>query len=1109
MNIKKVLIILIALMMLVSTSCKKKEKNNNNSNTTPPIDDNGGSSGGGQDENLPKLSCYNYSVVDGEWLDFDVEIENLGTYNKDEIISNLCYEAEDSSKIILDEDGIYRANGVGTTNVKIYWKDNPKVYCTITLEIREDLSPSLSIEGDHEVMMGSTLTLIVEKLNLDDEVTFASSNESVAKVSSKGIITPVATGEATIIITCGDIELEHDITVTPKPEIKISAEKTTLLIGESVKLNVELVGMEGDVTFEAWNANASVDATGLVTGKNAGTCKVEAHCGTYVSKTINFTIKAKTYSVKFLGLDDELIHEYTVNEGASSYVPKVPEFDEYVFDHWEGNYKNVHQDEIVRAIYKEANMINYKLNGGYCDLALIKAITNEPTFEINNYNYNNGTFWGGRYTDDIFIGDADNDPKATFSDRFYIKYNEDFAMYEVVGVINSGASSWAEGAEYVISISNSYNGYNLNVKPITRNIEVGMLVAFSRPITEIGANTKAKVAFFNELPETLSVQVKAEEATNLITPGRIGYKFLGWYDDNDQLVDAIPQDINGHINLTAKWEALNPVTGINVIKLDEELRTFESSQINACVEPADAYFKDLFYYSSNTDVIKVSSTGMMTAINSGTSVITITDYLKNIVFKREVTVYALDCIDVMLDTDCNGVIGIGEEIQIYPYVYGKDIPTSNFTFTSINADIATVDNLGLVKGVNEGNATIKIEYGDLSFEFMVVVKNKSNETNADKLLNLLIENSFNVVETGNACLYNDGTEKVFVSTYGSVNRYLFDEFVIHRDYEPTAEANTNCHKSRRTTDQIEFVTVHDTATLTGTVVSIASGMSSGETSIHYTTGNGAIYSVVPEKYIAYHAGDGTGTAFYWTATDVPGVSGVAPTFGVTGSGTSYWLTVNGTKVNVSVPLLGSKAPTAEDLTRLGPTWKVENGKYYIGGPLWYSKDYATIGSRGGNNNSIGIEMCVNTSSDIYDTWQRTAQLVADICIRNGLDTSRVKQHNTWSGKNCPQCLIEGGYWEGFMKMVDLNYIIMKDYSDAKISLKSNNPELLDDTGRIIKQPYLTTTVSYTITVSLGGVTKSVTLSSVIPGATTWETWDGTYSAKTIWNGKKFVREYLK
>ena len=150
-------------------------------------------------------------------------------------------------------------------------------------------------------------------------------------------------------------------------------------------------------------------------------------------------------------------------------------------------------------------------------------------------------------------------------------------------------------------------------------------------------------------------------------------------------------------------------------------------------------------------------------------------------------------------------------------------------------------------------------------------------------------------------------------------------------------------------------------------------------------------------------------------------------------------------------------------------------------------------------------MCVNTSGDIYDTWQRTAMLVADILIRNNLDPTRVKQHNTWSGKNCPQSVIEGSFWQCMMEMSELQYEVRTKYKDAKISIVSHNPEIVDNTGRVISAPEKTTTVAYTLKVELNGETREIKLYSVIPGTTTWEQWNGSYPASRIWNNKVYAR----
>ncbi|MCM1260849.1 MAG: InlB B-repeat-containing protein [Prevotella sp.] len=750
--------------------------------------------------------------------------------------------------------------------------------------------------------------------------------------------------------------------------------------------------------------------------------------------------------------------------------------------------------------------VTYVFNGGYSEELLIANRGDGPSLTINNYNYNNGTFWGGKYTTDIFIGTSSYDPAATFSDRIYIGKNAETGLYEIVKVVSSGASSWPEGAEYLITISNSYNNYWGSINPVTQKLKVGQMVAFSKPIEDITADEPGTVCFFDAVPKGDELTVSARYSDALIQPGYLGYKFLGWFDENDTYYPNL-EALKGDVILYAKWEQLNPVTGIKVDAICDELLTGETFQIEASVEPSDAYFKQLFYESSNTDILTVSSTGLITAINAGKATVTIYDYVRKISTQKEITIYPIQSVNVDFDRNYGGAIQPGETLQLVAQAFGKGMENATLTYTSSDTNILTVSETGLITAIAEGEAyvMVAVENTNINISIRITVKTYLEDTEIDRLVALLAKNNFAVVETGNVSLYNDGVERVYVSTYGSVNKYLFDAFKVDETYYATSEANPNNHKSRRDVDTIEFVTVHDTATLTGTVVSIAQGMSSGETSIHYTVGNDAIYGVVPEKYIAYHAGDGTTATFTWTKTNVATTMNVAPVFGIVQNGSAYYLTLNGTATQIEVPTVNGAAPSVKDLSHLGPTWKVENGYYYIGGPLWYSSSYRTIGSRGGNNNSIGIEMCSNLSGDIYDTWQRTAQLVADILIRNQLDPTRVKMHNTWTGKNCPQTIIAGDYWSNFMEMVELQYEIQKNYSAAKITMKSNNPEIVDNTGRVICAPTTTTTVSYEVTVELGGETRAITLSSIIPGTTTWEQWNGTYSASKIWNNGVFAR----
>ena len=155
------------------------------------------------------------------------------------------------------------------------------------------------------------------------------------------------------------------------------------------------------------------------------------------------------------------------------------------------------------------------------------------------------------------------------------------------------------------------------------------------------------------------------------------------------------------------------------------------------------------------------------------------------------------------------------------------------------------------------------------------------------------------------------------------------------------------------------------------------------------------------------------------------------------------------------------------------------------GNTWYSGDYGYIASRGGNLNSIGIETACNLGSDLWMTYHITAQLVARLLVQNNLDITRVQGHHTFSGKDCPQTLLEGNgeLWYKFMDLVEAELALYKTMSDYSIVSVSSNKELLSDNGRVIKMPNYTETVTYTLTVKNNktGVTKELKFSSVIHG----------------------------
>lgn len=75
----------------------------------------------------------------------------------------------------------------------------------------------------------------------------------------------------------------------------------------------------------------------------------------------------------------------------------------------------------------------------------------------------------------------------------------------------------------------------------------------------------------------------------------------------------------------------------------------------------------------------------------------------------------------------------------------------------------------------------------------------------------------------------------------------------------------------------------------------------------------------------------------------------------------------------------------------------------------------------GNSSGIGIEMCVNPENDYEQTLKNTAALAAHLLRAYHLDLGAVKKHQDFSGKLCPQRLIESGRWDEFLDMVQSAY----------------------------------------------------------------------------------------
>lgn len=108
---------------------------------------------------------------------------------------------------------------------------------------------------------------------------------------------------------------------------------------------------------------------------------------------------------------------------------------------------------------------------------------------------------------------------------------------------------------------------------------------------------------------------------------------------------------------------------------------------------------------------------------------------------------------------------------------------------------------------------------------------------------------------------------------------------------------------------------------------------------------------------------------------------------------------------------------------------------------WHASDgTATPGT--GNNNGIGIEMCVNQDGNYEGTLANNAKLVASLMLKYNLNLDNVKRHHDMDpkGKECPSYLIRTGRYEEFVEMIRMEYILQKYFSDAEVNFELSTDE---------------------------------------------------------------------
>ena len=160
------------------------------------------------------------------------------------------------------------------------------------------------------------------------------------------------------------------------------------------------------------------------------------------------------------------------------------------------------------------------------------------------------------------------------------------------------------------------------------------------------------------------------------------------------------QDSESLFNVT------HAATAITISETSIGIEKGESYQLTATVND-DATNKNITWSSADESIVTVDENGIVTAVNFGTTIITITSQSNpDVVATCEVTVLYHPVTGITI-SHSSAKIKVGETLQLTATV-NEDASEKQVIWSSSDESVATIDNDGLITGIHYGTVTISV-----------------------------------------------------------------------------------------------------------------------------------------------------------------------------------------------------------------------------------------------------------------------------------------------------------------------------------------------------------------------------------------------------------------
>lgn len=548
----------------------------------------------------------------------------------------------------------------------------------------------------------------------EKKLIWESSDESVATVTSSGVIRAKGAGNATIIVTTvdGGYSASCNVNVyTAVTGVTLSADRVEIPKGEKRILTATIEPADAQNQELTWTSSNTdvvrVDAiTGQVTGRTTGTAKITvttADGGFSDSCIVEVVQLATGVTLSFSSISLEAGKTKTIS---ASVTPSSATYKTVTWTSSNEKIAKVNSAGKVTAISAGSVTITATSKDGAAS-ASCKVTVKQPATSVT-IKSTSGTDLS-KTTLKIAVGS-----KKTI-----------VATLKPNNVTNKNVT-WSTSNKSIATVTSSgvVKGIKAGSVKITATSGDG---AASKTIT-IKIYTPVKSVSLNKTSLTLKEGGSAT-VTPTIQPSNATYKTVTWTSSN---YDVATVDENGKITAksvgyavitatttqgtktaTCNVNVVKPVTGVSISKSSLRIEVGDKVTLKATVKPSDASNQTVSWKSSDSSVAKVSSSGVVTAKKLGTATITVTT--ADGLFKKTCKVEVVKKVKGVELSKASATIYLGKTLTLKATVSPSGATNSAVTFTSSDSSVAKVSSSGVVTPVKPGTATITVKTSDGNF----------------------------------------------------------------------------------------------------------------------------------------------------------------------------------------------------------------------------------------------------------------------------------------------------------------------------------------------------------------------------------------------------------